>query len=106
MKFPEEKISRIIESLEIHHIDGEAYSKRGKGAVVWRDTFDRELTQRAIENGATLIEHESVIGIREMRGKYEIRTSKDRYKTKFIVSADGVTSPSLKHLGWPRITKN
>ncbi|MHA2318403.1 MAG: NAD(P)/FAD-dependent oxidoreductase, partial [Candidatus Hodarchaeales archaeon] len=37
---------------------------------------------------------------------YEIRTSKDRYKTKFIVSADGVTSPSLKHLGWPRITKN
>ena len=27
--YPEEKISRIIESLELHHIDGETFSKKG-----------------------------------------------------------------------------
>ena len=46
LDYPEEKIARIIESLELHHIDGEDYSKKGKGAVVWRSTFDKFLTIR------------------------------------------------------------
>ena len=56
--YPEEKISRIIESLELHHTDGEDFSKKGKGAVIWRNVFDKFLTDMAIDSGAKLKEQE------------------------------------------------
>ena len=28
--YPEDKIARVIESLELHHVDGEDFSKKGK----------------------------------------------------------------------------
>jgi len=28
--YPEDKIARVIESLELHHVEGEDYSKKGK----------------------------------------------------------------------------
>ena len=52
--YPEDKIARVIESLELHHVDGEDYSKKGKGAVIWRSTFDKFITDMAIESGAIL----------------------------------------------------
>jgi geranylgeranyl reductase family protein len=99
--YPEDKISRIIESLQLHHIDGDIYSKEGKGAVIWRSVFDKFLTDMAIESGAILKENEALISIEKEGNLYRINTTKEQYYAKFIIAADGATSPTLKLLGWP-----
>lgn len=99
--YPEDKIARIIETLELHHVDGETYSKKGKGAVVWRSTFDKFLTDMAIEKGAILKEREMMIGIEKSNDLYQISTNKGKYRAKYIIAADGVASPTLKLLKWP-----
>jgi len=99
--YPEEKIARVIESLELHHVDGEDFSKKGKGAVVWRDVFDKFLTGLAIESGVILKDNEQLIKINEVNAGYHITTRKDEYKAKYVIAADGVCSPTLKQLGWP-----
>ncbi len=99
--YPEEKIGRVIESLELHHVDGETYSKKGKGAVVWRSTFDKFLTDMAVDSGALLKEKELMINIEKVDDFYKISTNKDKYTAKYIIAADGVTSPTLKLLNWP-----
>ena len=99
--YPEEKISRVIESLELHHIDGETYSKKGKGGVVWRSTFDKYLTDMAIESGTLLKEKEPMVKVERKNGLYEITTTKDKYSAKYVIAADGVNSLTLKQLNWP-----
>lgn len=101
INYPEEKIGRVIESLELHHVDGETYSKKGKGAVVWRSTFDKFLTDMAVDSGAFLKEKELMIEIEKVDDFYKISTDKDKYTAKYIIAADGVTSPTLKLLNWP-----
>ena len=101
INYPEEKIGRVIESLELHHVDGESYSKKGKGAVVWRSTFDKFLTDMAVDSGALLKEKELMINIEKVDDFYKISTDKDNYTAKYIIAADGVTSPTLKLLNWP-----
>ena len=103
--YPEEKISRVIESLELHHVDGDNFSKKGKGAVIWRSTFDKFLTDMAIESGAILKEREMVISIEKTNDLYLIRTNKESYRTKYVIAADGATSPTLKWLNWPYFEK-
>lgn len=99
--YPEEKIERVFESLELHHVDGENFSKKGKGAIVWRSTFDKFLTDMAINSGALLKEKEAMIKLEKKNGIYEVSTNKDKYKTKYVIAADGVSSPTLKLLKWP-----
>ena len=99
--YPEDKIARIIESLELHHVDGENYSKKGKGAVIWRSTFDKYLTDMAIESGAIFNEKEPLIDITKSDNLYVLRTNKGSYSAKYVIAADGVTSPTLKILKWP-----
>ena len=99
--YPEDKISRVIESLELHHVDGETFSKKGKGGVVWRSTFDKYLTDMAVDSGALLKEQESMISVEKSNGSYRINTTKDKYSAKYVIAADGVNSPTLKHLKWP-----
>ena len=101
INYPEDKIGRVIESLELHHVDGETYSKKGKGAVVWRSTFDKFLTDMAVDSGALLKEKELMINIEKVDDFYKISTNKDKYTAKYIIAADGVTSPTLKLLNWP-----
>ncbi|TFG29736.1 MAG: NAD(P)/FAD-dependent oxidoreductase [Promethearchaeota archaeon] len=103
--YPEDKIARVIESLELHHVDGENYSKKGKGAVVWRSVFDKFLTDNAIEKGAKLKEKERLIDIIKSGDLYQISTDKASYNAKYIIAADGVTSPTLKLLKWPFFKK-
>ena len=103
--YPEEKIGRVIESLELHHVDGETFSKKGKGAVVWRSVFDKFLTDMAINSGAQLNENEKLINIEKIDDKYQITTNKDKYTAKYVLAADGVTSPTLKILKWPFFEK-
>jgi len=101
INYPEDKIGRVIESLELHHVDGETYSKKGKGAVVWRSTFDKFLTDMAVDSGALLKEKELMVDIEKVDNFYKISTNKDKYTAKYIIAADGVTSPTLKLLNWP-----
>ncbi|MHA1669571.1 MAG: NAD(P)/FAD-dependent oxidoreductase [Promethearchaeota archaeon] len=103
--YHEEKISRVIESLELHHIDGENYSKKGKGAVVWRSEFDKFLTDLAINSGAELRDQERLIHVERLSDSYQITTEKDQYNAKYIIAADGVTSTTLKLLKWPFFAK-
>jgi len=105
INYPEDKISRVIESLELHHVDGEDYSKKGKGAVVWRSTFDKFLIDMAIESGAILREHEPLINVEKLKDSYKIITNNQSYLAKYIIAADGVTSQTLKKLQWPYFDK-
>ncbi len=104
--YPEEKIARVIESLELHHVDGESYSKKGKGAVVWRNTFDKFLTDMAVENGVNLKQRERMIDISKVDDFYQVKTTKDNYTAKYIIAADGITSTTLKTLKWPYFERN
>ena len=101
INYPEDKIGRVIESLELHHVDGEDFSKKGKGAVVWRDVFDKFLTNLATESGAILKDSEQLIKIEEVKAGYHVSTRKDEYNAKYVIAADGVSSPTLKLLDWP-----
>jgi len=86
--YPEDKIGRVIESLELHHVDGEDFSKKGKGAIVWRDVFDKFLTDLATDSGATLKENELMINIEKVEDFYKISTNKDKYTAKYIIAAE------------------
>lgn len=99
--YPEDKIERVFESVELHHFDGENFSKKGKGAIVWRDVFDKYLTDLATDSGVKLKDNEQLIDIKEVKAGYQILTRKDEYKAKYVIAADGVSSPTLKLLGWP-----
>jgi flavin-dependent dehydrogenase len=73
--YPEEKLSRTFESLELHHTNGVILSKKGEGAVIWRNVFDKFLTDMAIESGATLKEKEPLVQIEKLDDTYQISTS-------------------------------
>lgn len=105
ISYPEEKMGRVIESLELHHTDGETFSKKGKGAVVWRSTFDKFLTDMAKDAGVPLKEKEPLIDIKKSESSYIIHTPEAKYESKYVVAADGVTSPTLKKLDWPFFPK-
>ncbi|MFX0036243.1 MAG: NAD(P)/FAD-dependent oxidoreductase [Candidatus Hermodarchaeota archaeon] len=103
--YPEEKVSRNFESLELHHVDGDKYSKKGKGATIWRNTFDKFLSDMAVNSGAILKEMEPLINIENKNGHYRISTKKGKYNAKYIIASDGATSTTLKLLGWPYFEK-
>ncbi len=103
--YPEDKISRIIESLEMHHLGGNTFSKKGKAAVIWRSTFDNFLTNMASNSGALLKDRENMVNIKKIENKYQIITEKGKYTTKYVIAADGVTSSVLKLLKWPFFKK-
>jgi len=103
--YPEENLSRRFESLELHHIDGHRFLKKGEGAVVWRNVFDKYLTDMAIETGTILKEQEPLIAIKKANEHYEISTNKGIYRAKYVIAADGVTSQTLKSLNWPYFSR-
>jgi len=105
IKFPENKIDRVVENLVLHHIDGEIYSKQGKGAVIWRDKFDKFLTDMATTSGAKLKQNEELIDIKKANSGYLINTSKSKYSAKYIIAADGVNSRTLSKLKWEKFNK-
>jgi geranylgeranyl reductase family protein len=106
LDYPEDKIARVVDTLVLHHLDGERFSKSGEGAVVWRSIFDNFLTEIARENGAIVKDEERVINITRKGSTYNIKTSKGEYETNYVLAADGVSSTVLKQLGWPRIARD
>lgn len=105
LDYPEEKIERFVDSLELHHVDGETYSKSGKGAVVWRSLFDKYLTDIAVDNGSELKEKEQLVAIRKEGMYYTVFTKDGKYKAKYVLAADGVSSSTLRKLRWPRFAR-
>ncbi len=105
IKFPEEEIDRIIEKLILHHIDGDIYTKQGKGAVIWRKKFDKFLTNMATASGAVLKENEELIEIKKTDLRYLINTSKSKYSAQYVIAADGVNSRTLRKLRWEKFKK-
>ncbi|MHA2202767.1 MAG: NAD(P)/FAD-dependent oxidoreductase [Candidatus Hodarchaeales archaeon] len=105
LDYPEEKIERVVDSLELHHVDGETYSKSGEGAVVWRSLLDKYLTDIAVENGSRLKENEPLVAIEKEGMFYTVFTEKGKYQAKYVLAADGVSSPTLRKLKWPRFAR-
>ena len=103
--YPEDKISRRFESLELHHVDGDRFSKRGKGATIWRNTFDKFLSDMAVDSGVILKENEPLINIEKTDDFYRVSTKKGKYAVKYIIASDGATSTTLKLLRWPYFKK-
>ncbi len=103
LAYPEDKIERVVETLELHHLDGENYTKKGKGAVVWRSVFDKFLVDQLKDQGGIIKENEAVVDLKRQGENYTVFTPKGKYQGKYILAADGVTSPTLKQLKWPRI---
>jgi geranylgeranyl reductase family protein len=101
INYPEDKIERVIESLELHHVDGDTFSKKGKGAIIWRNVFDKFLTDMAVDCGAVLKEQEKLLSIDKVGELYHITTINNQYSAKYVIAADGVTSSTLKILKWP-----
>ncbi len=99
--YPDDKIARSIEKLELHHSDGEIYTKNGKGAVVWRSIFDKYLLDRAINSGAIFHDSEQLLDIINLGENYEIITKNNKFRAKYIIAADGAVSNTLKILQWP-----
>lgn len=103
--YPEEKISRSFESLELHHVDGDRCSKKGKGVTIWRNVFDKFLSDMAVDSGAILKESEPLINIEKKDSFYRVKTKKGKYTVKYIIASDGAASTTLKLLGWPYFKK-
>ncbi|MHA1720698.1 MAG: geranylgeranyl reductase family protein [Promethearchaeota archaeon] len=105
IKFPKEKIDRIIEKLILHHVDGNTYQKQGKGAVIWRDKFDKFLSDSAISSGAELKQNEELIDLKKVNSEYIVNTSNSKFSARYIIAADGVNSRALRKLNWEKFNK-
>lgn len=67
--------------------------------MTMRDEFDAFLTARACEQGATLVERQSVTQITEITDGYQVETQSTCYRCEVIVGADGVHSKVAQSLG-------
>ena len=65
--------------------------RKGKFIGFSRLKFDQYLLNKAINEGADLIE-EKIIGVERKYGWWKVRTQKQSYATKTVVGADGVNS--------------
>lgn len=64
-----------------------------------REEFDYFLAKKAAQQGATILEGQSVREIQEAEGHYEIRTQSSRFRAKVVVGADGANSQVARSQG-------
>lgn len=110
INYPASEIAREIQFLELHHVDGPTFHKEGRGAVVWRSVFDKYLVDQAVAAGCILEDNAPLISFSEQdttEGKiYVVSTPSKTFSARFLIAADGVSSPSLKQAGFPRFTSD
>jgi geranylgeranyl reductase family protein len=70
-------------------------------AMVMRDKFDHFLVQKAVAAGAVLQEKTTVRSLSGVHGQLNVESSRGRFKTRFVVGADGVDSLVARALGLP-----
>ena len=68
-------------------------------SMVMRDTFDFLIVEKAVENGAKLLQNHKVTSI-ELGEVNQIHTENGIVQAKFIIAADGALSATAKMLGW------
>lgn len=102
-KLPDDIIERSVEYLVLHHVGYETLEKEGKGACLWRADLDSFFTRQAMEAGATLKDGDPVVAARQERG-FHLQTSQKEFRARILIAADGVTSTTLRCLGWNRFT--
>jgi geranylgeranyl reductase family protein len=70
----------------------EVRKKERIGVLVSRDRFDRFLADKAVESGAQFRRGEQVADIAETGDAVTVSTDKGRYKSRFLIGADGIHS--------------
>ncbi|MDI1255382.1 MAG: NAD(P)/FAD-dependent oxidoreductase [Flavobacterium sp.] len=68
--------------------------------MVMRDAFDNLIVEKAIENGAVLLQGQAVLNIVFDGTMQTIQTSEETIQAQFIIAADGALSPVAKMTGW------
>lgn len=70
--------------------------------VVSREEFDHFLLQLARQRGTTVLEGEAVEHVLPTRDEVIVQTSRDEYRTKILIAADGANSTVRARLGLNR----
>jgi geranylgeranyl reductase family protein len=100
-------ISAVVER-EFHQVDvyfsgngAKLSAKRDKPIInmVMRDAFDHLIIQKAAEQGLTLLQNHTLLGI-QLGDKPLLQTSQGEISTRFVIAADGALSPTAKMAGW------
>jgi len=68
-------------------------------SMVMRDDFDNFLVEKAKDAGITLLENHKLKDI-TFGDELILHTSQEDIKTKFVIAADGVLSPTARIAGW------
>lgn len=68
-------------------------------SMVMRDSFDHLIVQKAVEEGATLLDNHTVKDI-QLGDVIAIETNQGSIHAKFIIAADGALSATAKKVGW------
>ena len=69
-------------------------------SMVMRDSFDQFLVNKALENGAVLLEETTALCIERSDKSLILNTSKDTIHCQYLIGADGVLSHTAKMGGW------
>jgi geranylgeranyl reductase family protein len=99
-KLPNEVIEREVETIVLYHTSGKVYRRIGPGAVVWRLKFDAYFQYLAAEAGAKLMESQTLKNVILKNGLYQLKLRRGKVEAKLVVAADGVTSSTLRSIGW------
>lgn len=74
-------------------------------SMVMRDSFDALILEKAKSEGAKIFEGEKLKSIESGKGEKIITTTKNTYRTKFVIGADGVLGRVAKLSGWKEDTR-
>ncbi len=70
-----------------------------KIAGVMRDRFDYEFVQSAVDEGATLIDENPVLDVKEASDRVVVRSRRGSFEGRFLIGADGATGIVRRSLG-------
>lgn len=73
--------------------------------MVMRDSFDRFMTDKAKEVGATLLENHKLKELVFDNNLISLVTSQGTITSNFVIAADGALSPTAKMAGWVEDTR-
>jgi len=101
----ESVIERQIRTIRIsNHFSNPVLIERSHMLVAMsmRSTLDSHLTQKAMQEGAELLEQQNVIRVSETRDRVICNTDSTSHEARYVIAADGVNSIVAKTLGFPR----
>lgn len=104
---PENVIERRFHSVDLNFLGTERnYTITRREPIVYltmRDTLDHHLAQMAVTAGARLADSCPVKNVALQNDFVELTTTRETFRAKFVIAADGVYSPIAKAAGWPEL---